>query len=219
MAIDLFIPEFLFFTPRWEPSDCSVVDHPKSGRLQMFCHTSQRLIALVDTLDEADILTIRVALRIRRFPATPYKDDEFMRTWFAPAIKSLLKNLENRGLKDDDFAPEIVGRNEFVKNSSAAATVKRLIDGRSSIAIALNTLSMTETADEGSAPVSSVSVSRDEIDDVTGTFFSDLMVLDGSADIELSPGEVAALDLLLDDDKRPMTLVITRSRPDYPGYI
>jgi hypothetical protein len=219
MAIDLFIPEFLFFTPRWEPSDCSVIDHPNSGRLQVFCHMSQRLVALVDTVDEADILMIRVGLRIRRFPATPYKDDDFMKTWFAPAIKSLLKSLENRGLKDDDFAPEIVGRNEFVNNSSAAATVKRLIEGRSSIAIALETLSITETADEGSMPISSISVSRDEIDDVIGTLFSDLMCLDGSADIELVPGEVVDLELMLGDDDKPNMLVLKRTRPDYPGYI
>ncbi|TLX17078.1 hypothetical protein [Rhizobium sp. MHM7A] len=219
MAIDLFIPEFLFFTPRWEPSDCSVVDHPRSGRLQIFCHMSQRLVALVDTVDEADILMIRVGLRIRRFPATPYKDDDFMKSWFAPAIKSLLQSLEKRGLKDDDLAPEIVGRNASVQNSSAAATVKRLIDGRSSISIALNDLSITESANEGGAPIASVSVSRDEVDDVVSTLFSDLMVDDGSADIELSPGEVADLDLLLGDDDKPITLRITRTRPDYPGYI
>lgn len=109
--------------------------------------------------------------------------------------------------------------NEFVRNSSAAATVKRLIDGRSSIAIALNDLSITERADAGSAPISSVSVSRDEIDDVIFTLFSDLMVLEGSADIELAPGEVADLELLLGDDGKPTTLAITRARPDYPGYI
>lgn len=218
MAVDLFIPEFLFFTPRWEPNDCSVVDHPQSGRLQIFCHMSQRLVALVDTIDEADVLMIRVGLRIRRFPATPYKDDAFMKSWFAPAIKSLLQSLEKRGLPDDDRAPEIVGRNELVQKSPAAATVKRLIEGRSSLAASIPTLTITETVAEGSAPISAVAVSREEIDDIIGTLFSDLMVDDGSADIELSPGEVAALDLLTDDGK-PSTLAITRIRPDYPGYI
>lgn len=217
MAIDLFIPEFLFFTPRWEPNDCSVVDHPKTGRLQMFCHMSQRLVALVDTVDEADVLMIRIGLRIRRFPVTPYKDDAFMKSWFAPAIKSLLENLDKRGVKDDDFAPEIVGRNEFVKNSSAATIVKRLIDGRSSLSFDLNDLSITETHSADSERSSPLAVSRAEIDDVISTFFSDLMVSDGSADIELSPGEVAEIELQLDDGK-PTMLLIRRVHPLYPGY-
>jgi hypothetical protein len=179
---------------------------------------SQRLVALVDTVDEADVLMIRVGLRIRRFPATPYKDDAFMKSWFAPAIKSLLESLEKRGINDDDRAPEVVGRNKFVEDSSAAATVKRLIDGRASLVIAISTLSITGGVAEDSPPISSISISRGEVDDIIGTLFSDLMAGDGSADIELSPGEVAALDLLLDDGK-PTTLVITRIRPDYPGYI
>ena len=218
MAIDLLIPEFLFFTPRWEPNDCSVVDHPPSGRLQIFCHMSQRLVALVDTVDEADILMIRIGLRTRRFPATPYKDDAFMKSWFAPAIKALQQDLEKRGLPDDDRAPEIVGRNELVQNSSSAATVRRLIEGRSSLAVSIPTLMITETVADDSAPISAVAVSREEIVDILGTLFSDLMVDDASADIELSPGEVAELNLVLDDGKAS-TLTITHIRPDYPGYI
>lgn len=218
MAVDLFIPEFLFFTPRWEPNDCSVVDHQQSGRLQIFCHMSQRLVALVDTVDEADVLMIRIGLRIRRFPATPYKDDAFMKSWFAPAIKSFLQSLEKLGLPDDDRATEIVGRNELVRKSQAATTVKRLIEGRSSLVITIPTLAITETVGQDSPPIPDIAASMEDLNDIIATLFSDLMVDDGAADIELSPGEVAALDLLLDDGK-PSALVITRVRPDYPGYI
>lgn len=88
----------------------STIPHLVDSRFFATCHSDW----LVDTVDEADILMIRVGLRIRRFPATPYKDDDFMKSWFAPAIKSLLQSLEKRGLKDDDLAPEIVGRNEWL---------------------------------------------------------------------------------------------------------
>jgi hypothetical protein len=220
MAIDLFVPEFLFFTPRWEPSDCSVVKHEASGRLQMFCHFSQRLVALVDTYEEAEVLLIRSKMRNARNPGDFGGNEakkEFMTNYFKGHIEWYLEELQRLGVEDYQLAPEIVGANRLVNESSAAATVKKALGDAAVVKIDLKTPSFVEMLSDGS--VRPELPTNKELEDVISFLFSDMVVLDeGSADVQIAPNTVADLTLLFDEEV-PVELTISRETPDYPGYI
>mgnify|MGYP006297460395 CR=1 FL=1 len=53
MAVRFDIPESAFADPSWEPTDCSVLTR-EDDRVDMYCHYSERRVAVADSVEEAE---------------------------------------------------------------------------------------------------------------------------------------------------------------------
>jgi hypothetical protein len=118
MAIDLTILEHQFFDPCWEPDDCSVLE-TATGRLQLFCHFSQRIIAWVDSSDEAWVLINRARIGAKIRHLRTLEPDDFFHSWYARSLKVSRDYIAAKGFPESEGgAPEIEGADR--KNSMTA---------------------------------------------------------------------------------------------------
>lgn len=142
---DLVIMEREFATPVWEPSDCSVIERA-SGEFEVVCHFSSRLVAVVDTVDDADALLMLAKLsdlKARKPEKAPQKEAS-LAAWFGPKIAYLEGKLRELGFDDDLTAP-IAGSNERLAATPEVVLFK----------------SWLKSADEASVPVSDGVVGRE----------------------------------------------------------
>lgn len=201
MAIDVFVPAVLFFTPCWEPSDSSVVEHPATGRFQIFCNYSQRLVALTDTVEEADLLLLRTRLHCAR-NEPPVSPD--LAEFYAPRLAAQIAGMEARlaelGHPDGDMVPEIVAGNRMVEESSAAATVRRLL---------------------GDGDLVEFALPHPDLREVLDFLFSDMAGGEAKADVLIDKGTAARIKVTYDGSQRPVGLEIRREFLlfDYYSYI
>lgn len=123
MAIDLTILEHQFFDPCWEPDDCSVLE-TSSGRLQIFCHFSQRLVAWTDTKDEAWVLINRARIGAMLRHLKTLEPDDFFHSWYANRLRVFREYIASKGFPPSEGgAPEIEGADNKNAATSGAAFV------------------------------------------------------------------------------------------------
>lgn len=136
MAIDLIILEAQLFDPCWEPDDTSIIEHP-SGRLQLKCNFSQRLIAFVDTPDEAHLLLSRARIGASRRYLRNNKvaSTDFMHGWLTRKITAAVKSLIEKGHQDSDSAPEIQGADQRNAAAPGAVFIRAVLGSEASASI------------------------------------------------------------------------------------
>lgn len=99
MAIEIVIPADEIYTPQWEPSDCSVLEND-DGRIQVFCHFSQRTIAYAESVEEANAFLLHVHLQSARVEIQKDPTSPLARTWPAPKIAPMVSRLKEMGFEN-----------------------------------------------------------------------------------------------------------------------
>ena len=211
---DLVIMESEFLRASWEPSDCSVLDHP-SGRFQIYSHFGGRLVALCDSEETAEIVIMRAKLGgalacLRKPEPDPWKR-EFRESWFEPTIRDIRDELSRLGATVDG-TPETDGSDLRMAATPEAALVRQLLERHGCVRLLAGQDRievMGKVGDDFQTVDGAAGMALEDAHCLVRRFFSDRFLeedLDdepeeegrrGRAWLRLGPEEVAAIELII----------------------
>ncbi|MFK0209205.1 hypothetical protein [Agrobacterium sp. NPDC090283] len=192
MTIDLTILEHQFFDPCWEPDDCSVLD-TASGRLQIFCHFSQRLVAWVDSRDEAWVLINRARIGVMLRHLKTLEPDDFFHSWYANRLRVFREYIASKGFPaSEGGAPEIDGADDKNRTTAGADFIKGCLGSSDEVVVEFTSDVGTPRIVKGSA-VHEIDVSG--LKEFQKRFISEHRIIEKArANVPLDNRECAAIE-------------------------